>query len=252
MTESEIHRIATWATFPIGLFTILALVLVSAPYGRHARGGWGRSIPSRVGWIVMEAPACLSFLAIYLLGEHRAERAPLALLALWQLHYFHRAFVFPFRMRVTGKMMPASVAAMAFFYNHWNAYINARWLSQLGDYPSSWLTDPRFLLGTAVFLAGFGINLWADTVLLHLRRPGETGYRIPRGGLYELIACPNYFGEILEWTGFAIAAWSLPALAFAFFTASNVGPRAFSNRDWYRSKFPDYPASKKALIPYLW
>lgn len=252
MTEIFLLRIAAWAMIATGVLTAAALLFVTAPYGRHARGGWGPQISNRTGWLIMEAPASLGFLAIYLLGQRRFETAPLVLLGLWQLHYVHRAFIYPFRMRTQGKTMPASVPLMAVLFNLWNAYINARWISHLGEYPLSWLTDPRFLCGAALFLTGLTINLWADTVLLHLRKPGETGYRIPRGGLFELVACPNYLGEILEWTGFAIASWSLSGVAFAVYTAANVGPRAFSHRAWYRSKFEDYPASRKALIPWIW
>lgn len=252
MTELFLHRIASWAMIATGVLTAAALLFITAPYGRHARGGWGPKISSRTGWLLMESPASLGFLTIYLLGQHRADTAPLVLLALWQLHYVHRAFIYPFRMRTAGKTMPASVPAMAILFNLWNAYINARFVSHLGDYPVAWLTDPRFLTGTALFLAGMSVNLWADTVLLNLRRPGETAYRIPRGGLFDLVASPNYLGEILEWSGFAIATWSLSGLAFAVYTAANVGPRAFSHLAWYREKFPDYPPSRKALIPYLW
>lgn len=234
-----------------GVLTATLLRFISAPYGRHGRPGWGPSIPSRVGWIIMETPASLAFLGIYLAGDRAGQLAPLLLLTLWQLHYFHRAFVFPFRMRLQGKTMPASVAAMAVFYNSWNAYINARWISHLGDYPASWLGEPRFLAGAALFLCGMAINLWADTVLLRLRRPGDTAYRVPRGGLFELVACPNYLGEIIEWCGWAVATWSLSGAAFAVFTAANVGPRALTHLKWYREKFPDYPPQRKALIPFL-
>lgn len=250
--EPFLHRTASWAMIATAVLTMAALRFVSAPYGRHARSGWGPTIPARAGWILMETPASLGFLAIYLAGDHRSSAAPLALLALWQLHYVHRAFIYPFRMRAGGKTMPASVVAMAVAFNGWNAYINARWISHLGDYPSSWLAGPRFLLGTSLFLAGMAVNVWADTVLLGLRRPGEKGYRVPRGGLFELVACPNYLGEIVEWLGFALAAWSLPGLAFAIYTAANIGPRAFSHLAWYRKELPDYPKDRKALIPYLW
>ena len=252
MTEPTLLRIAAWAMIATGVLTAISLRFVTAPYGRHARGGWGPAIPSRVGWIAMEAPASLVFLGIYLAGDHRADTAPLVLLAMWQLHYVHRAFIFPFRMRIAGKTMPASVAGMAIFFNLWNAYINARWISHLGQYDLTWLTSPRFLLGAALFLVGMGINVWADTVLLHLRRPGETGYKVPRGGLFDLVACPNYLGEILEWTGWAIATWSLPGLVFAVYTAANVGPRAGSHLAWYREKLPDFPRDRKALIPFVW
>ncbi len=53
---------------------------------------------------------------------------------------------------------------------------------------------------------GYAINHHADSVLLSLRKPGETGYKIPYGGLYKYISCPNYFGEMVEWFGFALAA----------------------------------------------
>ena len=88
-------------------------------------------------------------------------------------------------------------------------------------------------------------------MLIQLRKPGETGYKLPRGGLYERVTCPNYLGELLEWVGFAIASWSLPGLAFAVYTAANLVPRALANRRWYRERFPDYPSERKALIPFL-
>jgi len=131
-----------------------------------------------------------------------------------------------------------------------NVYLNGSYIAA-GSYPAAWLTDPRLLVGVALFLVGFVINRWADRVLRNLRAPGETGYKIPRGGLYELVACPNYFGELLEWVGWAVATWSLAGLSFAVFTAANLIPRAVANRRWYRERFPEYPASRRALIPYL-
>jgi 3-oxo-5-alpha-steroid 4-dehydrogenase 1 len=34
-------------------------------------------------------------------------------------------------------------------------------------------------------------------------------------------------------------------------SAGNLVPRAFATHKWYREKFPDYPANRKALIPYV-
>ena len=96
-----------------------------------------------------------------------------------------------------------------------------------------------------------GINLHADTVLIHLRKPGETGYKIPRGGIYRFVTSPNYLGEIMEWCGWALMTWSLPGLAFAVYSVANLAPRALSNHKWYREKFDDYPTSRRALIPFL-
>ncbi|KXZ49171.1 hypothetical protein GPECTOR_23g98 [Gonium pectorale] len=77
-------------------------------------------------------------------------------------------------------------------------------------------------------------------------------YFIPRGGLFELVSCPNYFGELLEWTGFALASWSWPSLAWALFCASTFIPRSLTHHRWYKDVFGDeYPAGRRALIPYL-
>lgn len=234
----------------LAVLTFAGLQFIVAPYGRHGRGGWGPTVPARVGWIVMECPAPLLFLGVYLTGSHRAQVVPLILLALWQTHYLQRAFVYPFLMR-GGARMPVSLMVLAIGFNTLNAYINARWVSELGSYPLRWLVDPRFLLGVAVFLGGLTLNLTADRTLRGLRPPGETGYRIPYGGGYRWVSCPNYLGEIVEWTGWALATWSLPGLAFAVYTAANLAPRAVANHRWYHETFPDYPAERRALIPYM-
>ncbi len=251
MSELELHTWATWAELAFALFTVISVFVISAPYGRHMRAGWGTEIGARAGWVLMESPTVLAFLLFYLLGEHRFEAAPLLLLGVWQFHYLRRTFVYPFLLRgQEGKTMPLVIALSGVGFNTLNAYINARWVSHLGDY-SDWLTRPWLYLGGLVFLLGWGINVWADRALRRLRAPGERGYTIPRGGLYELISCPNYLGEILEWIGWAIATLSLPGLAFAIYTVANLGPRALSNHRWYRDKFPDYPERRKALIPFV-
>ncbi|NVB37107.1 DUF1295 domain-containing protein [Pseudenhygromyxa sp. WMMC2535] len=252
MTEPALYDSLLWATFGFAVVTALALIFISAPYGRHLRGGWGPTIPSRIGWIVMELPAVVAFVGIFARGEHAGELAPLVLLGIWQIHYVHRTLIFPFRMRATGKRMPLLVACLAIVFNTLNAYLNARWISHFGSYATSWLADPRFIAGAAVFALGFVINFRADSTLFRLRKPGDTGYKIPRGGLYERVTCPNYLGELLEWTGWAIATWSLAGVAFVVYTAANLIPRAVTNHRWYRETFADYPEDRKILIPYLW
>jgi protein-S-isoprenylcysteine O-methyltransferase Ste14 len=70
--------------------------------------------------------------------------------------------------------------------------------------------------------------------------------------MYRWISSPNYFGEIVEWLGWALMTWSLAGLAFAVYTTANLAPRAFSNHRWYREKFPDtYPSERRALIPFV-
>jgi 3-oxo-5-alpha-steroid 4-dehydrogenase 1 len=234
----------------LALFTVIGLKFVVAPYGRHGRGGWGPTVPARVGWVVMEAPAPLLFLGFYLAGAHRAELVPLVFLALWQLHYLQRAFIYPFLMR-PGARMPISIPLLAIAFNTLNAYINARWVSEYGSYSASWLYDPRFILGVLLFLGGYALNLNSDRILRGLRKPGETGYKIPYGGGYRWVSSPNYLGEIIEWFGWALATWSLAGLAFALYTTANLAPRAVDHHKWYRDTFPDYPTDRRALVPHV-
>jgi 3-oxo-5-alpha-steroid 4-dehydrogenase 1 len=102
-----------------------------------------------------------------------------------------------------------------------------------------------------LFAGGLLLNATSDLVLRGLRRPGETGYRIPRGGAFDWVSCPNYLGEIVEWAGWALATWSLPGLAFAVYTTANLAPRAVSHHRWYQERFPDYPRQRSALVPFL-
>lgn len=238
--------VAVAAVFFVSLF------IIDAPYGRHARAGWGPQIPSTLGWVIMEAVSPIAMFVYFLKGDREANVPALVFLGLWELHYINRAFIFPFRRRGGAKPMPLVVALLAVGFNFGNTWVNGRWLFALGPVrDTSWFLDPRFIVGVALFLAGFWMNLDADAVLRNLRKPGETGYKIPHGGLYRFISAPNYFCEMIEWCGFALATWSLPGLTFAAWTIANLLPRAIANHRWYREKFPDYPPERRAVIPFL-
>lgn len=231
--------------------TMIALLVISAPYGRHRRGGWGPEMNTRAAWVVMESPSAFGFAAVFAFGDHAWSLAPLVLLAMWQAHYLQRTLIYPFLLRTGGKPTAVSVVAMGFFFNCINAYLNARCISHMATYEASWLVDPRFLVGAALFAFGYAINRMSDRTLRTLRAPGETGYKIPRGGAFELVSCPNYFGELIEWIGWAIATWSIAGLSFAVFTAANLVPRALTHHRWYREQFPDYPRGRRAIVPFL-
>jgi protein-S-isoprenylcysteine O-methyltransferase Ste14 len=241
----------TW--FALAGIVAVALFFVDAPYGRHARKGWGPTIENRIGWMVMEAPAPLGFAACFVASEHGRTPTGWAFLALWEAHYLHRALVYPLRLHRSRARMPIAIAGMAFVFNSVSGYLNGRYLFGFsGGYPTDWLTDLRFVAGLALFVAGYVINRHADRTLRRLRQPGETSYGIPRGGLYRWVSCPNYLGEAVEWTGWAIATWSIPGLAFAVWVVANLAPRARAHHRWYRQRFANYPPERRALLPGLW
>jgi len=229
------------------------LSFIPAPYGRHLRAGWGPTLGNRLGWVIMESPAAVVFAVCFAVGEYRHTPTAWVFFVLWEAHYIHRSFIYPFELNSTRKRMPVVIAGMGFLFNVLNGYVNGRYLYTFsGGYSRQWLTDPRFIAGLLVFLAGFTINRQADSTLRHLRQRNASGYAIPYGGLYRWISCPNYFGEIVQWLGWALATWSLPGLLFAVWTAANLAPRAQSHHTWYREHFADYPPQRKALVPGLW
>ena len=118
--------------------------------------------------------------------------------------------------------------------------------------PIEWLFDPRFVVGSTLFVCGFAINVRSDNALINLRRPGETDYKIPRGGLFEYVSCPNFFGVIVQWIGFAIMSWSLPGLVYATWVSLTLFFTGLGTHRWYVERFgAAYPRDRKAVLPYL-
>ena len=238
-----------WLTLAVIVFLIL--IYVKAPYGRHKTKGWGVEISAKKGWIIMESiPAVL--LAVILVLGHNRNLVVFFFWAIWTAHYVNRAWAWPNRAKLEQKLMPLSVVILAVIFNTINCLLNGIWLFDLsGGYELSWVTDPRFIFGVVIFFFGMIINIKSDDILFSLRDDGSTGYKIPRGGLFEKVSSPNYLGEIIEWFGFAIATWSLAGFTFAIWTFCNLAPRAFAHHRWYKQEFSDYPENRKALIPFV-
>lgn len=253
MTALQFYQYFLYSYIGIALFVFVLLFWIPAPYGRHQRKGWGPQVPFLFGWIVMEIPALLGMFLLYFYSPKAFSVIPFIFLALWCIHYFQRTFIYSFIRRDRSRPIPLSVVLMGFTFNIGNAYLNGFYLFYIGsDYALTWLYDPRFLLGVCLFLVGWAINIQSDTILLKLRNPGEHGYKIPKGGFYRWISCPNYFGETLEWLGWAFLTWSPGGFVFAFWTFANLAPRAKTHHHWYQEKFNDYPQKRKAIIPFLW
>jgi len=252
MTDSTVFNALLLAVFVAAPLTAASLLFTTAPYGRHKRKRTGPFLPTRLGWVYMESPSVFVFAYCFLTGSHSDRLVPLLLFALWEAHYVQRTLVYPFLMRVrAGDTMPLAIASGGFLFNCVNSYLNASWIGTFGTYETAWLGDPRFVAGTLVFLGGYAINRNSDAILRDLRAPGETGYKIPRGGFFTWVSSPNYFGELLIWTGWALATWSLAGLSFAIYTAANLVPRAIAHHRWYREKFDDYPPERRAVLPFL-
>jgi len=242
--------------FAAAALVVPLLFVITPAYGRHVGQSHGRKIDSTLGWVIMEVPSVVVFLLCVAVSERAVSTACIVFLVMWQTHYVHRCFIYPWRRRQHGseRRMAVYVVAAGTAFTCVNAYLNGRYLFAFAppvQYGAAWLTDPRFVCGVVLFLTGFAINLHADAILLALRRAGPNGYGIAYGGLYRWVTCPNYLGEIIEWTGWAVMTWSLPGLAFALWTAANLVPRALSHQRWYHVRFAEYPRERRAIVPFV-
>ncbi len=250
-------------TFTIVLIvmTVMAVVVfvllffVDAGYGRFYAPQWGPAIDNRLGWMLMEAPVFVAMLLLWWLSDRREDGIRLVFLLLFELHYFHRAFVFPWLMRGRSKM-PLSIIGTAVLFNTLNAYMQGGWLfyvSPVDYYSADWLTSVPFLVGTALFLFGMGVNIHSDRIIRNLRKPGDTAHYLPRGGMFRWVTSANYFGELVEWTGFAILTWSVSGAVFALWTFANLAPRAARIYNGYRQEFPEQLDTRttKRIIPFI-
>ncbi|XP_020583280.1 steroid 5-alpha-reductase DET2 [Phalaenopsis equestris] len=248
------------AMYVLAPMSAIPLLFITAPYGKHSRSGWGPSVSPPIAWFLMESPTLWLSVLFLPFGRHRSSTIALFILSLFFLHYIHRTIIYPLRLRRFRKSssggFPISIVAMSFGFNALNAYIQTRFVTHYAEYDGgAWAggiwTATRLAIGLGVFLWGMTVNVRSDLVLVRLKAEGG-GYKIPRSGWFELVSCPNYMGEVAEWLGWAVVAWSPAAFGFALFTAANLVPRAWSHHKWYQEKFgEDYPMSRKAVVPYI-
>ncbi|XP_010643621.1 3-oxo-5-alpha-steroid 4-dehydrogenase 2 [Fukomys damarensis] len=215
---------------------------------RSARGA--PCLPARAAWFLQELPS-FAVPAGILFQQPRFLFGPpeTVLLGLFCAHYFHRTFIYSFLTR--GRPYPAVILFQGIVFCIGNGFLQSYYLIYCAEYPEEWFTDIRFSLGVFLFILGMGINIHSDHTLRQLRKPGEVTYRIPQGGLFTYVSGANFLGEIIEWIGYALATWSLPGLAFAFFSLCFLGLRAVYHHRFYCKVFEDYPKSRKALIPFI-
>jgi 3-oxo-5-alpha-steroid 4-dehydrogenase 1 len=252
MTEALFYHwfLLGWSGLAVVVFVLL--FFITAPYGRFTRAGFGPVLGQRLGWVLMETPSALLMIVFFLAGNRLENPVAISFLLLWEMHYLHRAFVYPFQLQGNKKKMTLATVLMGIAFNSGNGYLNGRYLFYLAPVQTTaWLADPRFILGVLIFATGFCINKHADAVLRSLRKNSADDYGIPRGGLFERVSSANHFGELLQWIGWAVLTWSPGGLVFALWTAANLVPRARAVHSWYQKRFPAYPKTRKAIIPFL-
>ena len=237
----------------------VSLFFVDAGYGKFYTKRWGPSVGNKAGWVLMEAPVFVLMLVFYFVFSDGLDLVPLLFLLVFETHYFHRSFIFPFRLQGRSRM-PLAIVLMGVIFNSLNAFMQAGWLFCLSrevtpyPYTVTWLTTPQFIIGMILFVAGMAVNIDSDRIIRQLRQPGDNRHYLPDRGLYRYVCSANYLGEFVEWCGFAILTWSWSGAVFALWTFANLAPRAHRIRQRYLAEFPEQLAShpRKRMIPFIW
>lgn len=240
----------------VAVVVFVSLFFVDAGYGKFYDKKWGFAINNKVGWVLMEAPVFIAMMVLWLCSDRRDDLIRIAFFFLFELHYLQRAFVFPFRLR--GKsVMPLSIIVMGVVFNVLNALMQGGWIFYLSPadyYGREWLTTPKFIAGFMIFLIGMYVNIQSDDIIRNLRKDGDTRHYLPKEGMFRYVTSANYFGEFVEWVGFAVLTWSWSGAVFALWTFANLAPRASRIYERYKQEFGSQLNTKKTkrMIPFIW
>ena len=98
----------------IAVAVFICLFFVDAGYGKFCQPKWGPSVGNRLGWILMEAPVFIAMLLLWWFSDRKTDPVRLVFLLLFELHYFHRSFIFPLQIRGRSRM-PLSIILMGAF-----------------------------------------------------------------------------------------------------------------------------------------
>ena len=229
----------------LAVVVFIALNFVEAGYGITIDKKWGVAINNKIAWLCMETPVFI-FMTVLCLSSPRMTSfhfttsfVPLIIFLFFQSHYIRRSFIFPFLIKGNSKM-PVTVMLMGVFFNVCNAFMQGGWIfykSPADMYSIDWLWTPQFIIGALVFFGGMAINIQSDKIIQNLRQPGDSNHYLPSKGLFKYVTGAHYFGELIEWIGFAILTWSIAGAVFALWTFANLVPRANAIYKKYRKMF---------------
>ena len=99
MNELSIFRILLIVSIVLAVGIFIALFFISAPYGRHSRHGWGLQLSNWAGWLLMESVSAIVMLVMFLIGDAPRTLTTIIFLLMWESHYIHRSYIYPFMLR---------------------------------------------------------------------------------------------------------------------------------------------------------
>ncbi|KAK2420658.1 3-oxo-5-alpha-steroid 4-dehydrogenase family protein [Trifolium repens] len=204
-------------------------------------------LSGKVGMLLLYTPAFLAGTVSFWIFPNEGFRSTILQSAL-TLHYFKRVFEAMFIHKYNGPMiLDSAIPIMLSYFMSNVTMIYAQHLTKDLPEPPINLLYP----GIVVFLVAIIGNFYHHYILSNLRVKGEKEYKIPKGGLFGIVICPHYLFEIIDFYGVFFISQTLYSLCFAIGTTFYLLGRSYSTRNWYLSKFEDFPKNVKAVIPFV-
>ena len=120
--DDPLYRTVLLAVFIAAPIVALALTFINAPYGRHDSTAWGPGIDARVSWVLVEGASFFAFGIFYLAGPRAFDPLPLLFFLLYEAHYLHRTFIFPFRLKGKARKHRLPILVFGLSFNTANGY----------------------------------------------------------------------------------------------------------------------------------
>lgn len=242
-----------WYRIACVAFLLMALGLaylegsgrVQLAYSKFRRGG---GISTRSAMLFLYSAPIVVYLAGWWLAGRPAGLYSIVLLAMFVFHFGKRDLETLFLHKYSkpiGWFTPILIASL---------YSTLALGSQIAH---DWLGPPagdlalRLYIGLLLFAIGQIMNFQHHRLLANLRSGGDASYKVPSGGLFDLVACPHYLFELIGWLGFAIVSGHPIVFALWFVMVGYLGGRSRQTLVWYRENLPGFPAERRALVPYV-
>ncbi|XP_046653659.1 polyprenol reductase-like [Daphnia pulicaria] len=124
------------------------------------------------------------------------------------------------------------------------------WIPSSNDIP----LQPIF--GIILFTLAYCHQYIAHVSLANLRKDpkNKQKHSLPKNGLFNYVSCPNFLCEIIIYVslyiilGFNHYPWAL----VTFWVLTNQIMTATMTHNWYKSKFKEFPKTRKAIIPFIY
>ncbi|KAI1781202.1 3-oxo-5-alpha-steroid 4-dehydrogenase-domain-containing protein [Hypoxylon cercidicola] len=173
------------------------------------------------------------------------------------LHFIKRELETLFLHKFSANTMPFNyVFRNSFFY--WAAAGLLGALELYAPFSPAALVEPTpandyvSYLGMALYVFGELANFDVHYYLAHIRKPGETARKLPRGHGFGLVTCPNYMFEIVAWIGILLVTRSPSLLLFFVIGCYYMYTWGWGKEKAYRQQFGDkYKKKRHVMLPGL-